>query len=138
MALAGLRAEYQVPEARAYLLALLELMHGRVRRVSEYRRYAPSMTLLDGVIVLHIIVLEVVRPGGIKQQSIVDALDAPRRTVRDGLDRLLAAGLVVRENRRYRPTEKALEIFSSGYDADIRIASRLSETFSTFRSAIRR
>ena len=81
-----LRPELRAPEIRPFLLAYLALVGGRVSRVARYReRGVSAMTLLDLILNQHILAFEIIE-GGTRQSSIVDSLEAPRRTVRDGLD----------------------------------------------------
>ena len=63
------------------------------------------MTLLDLIINQHILAFEIIE-GGTRQSSIVDSLEAPRRTVRDGLVRLEESGLIVRDAGRALPPDR--------------------------------
>lgn len=134
-----LRPELRLPAARSFLLAYLALMDGRVRRVAEFReRGASAMSLLDLIIVQHILFLEIVE-GGTRQSSIVDSLEAPRRTVRDGLARLQIAGLIVRDAEGlYHPTDVFGEIVDRAFDTDFRLAARMCDTFAAWRAALGR
>ena len=134
-----LRPELRAPEIRSFLLAYLALVSGRVSRVAAYReRGASAMTLLDLILNQHILAFEIIE-GGTRQSSIVDSLDAPRRTVRDGLVRLQEAGLVVRDrNGLYHPARTTGEMVNAMFESDFRLTARMCEAFATYRAALGR
>ena len=134
-----LRPELQVPEIRSFLLAHLALVSGRVSRVAAYReRGASAMTLLDLIINQHILAFEIIE-GGTRQSSIVDSLEAPRRTVRDGLARLQESGLIVRDqDGLYHPAQTTGAMVNSMFEADFRLLARMCEAFAAYRAALRR
>ena len=137
--LANLRPELRIPEARPVVMAYLALAHERPRRVESYRKAgASALSLLDLIIIQHIVAFEIAE-GGVRQSPIVDSLAAPRRTVRDGLARLEQHGLIVRAaDGRYHPTEASGARVNENLDADVRLLGRLCEAFTTWRAAVGR
>ena len=134
-----LRAELRAPEIRPFLLAYLALVGGRVSRVARYReRGVSAMTLLDLILNQHILAFEIIE-GGTRQSSIVDSLEAPRRTVRDGLARLEGGGLIVRDDEGlYHPTKATGAMVNGMFESDFRLAARMCEAFQAYRAALRR
>ncbi len=134
-----LRPELRAPEIRPFLMAYLAQVCGRVSRVAAYRELgASAMTLLDLILNQHILAFEIT-DGGTRQSSIVDSLEAPRRTVRDGLVRLEEAGLIVRdEEGLYHPAEATGAMLNAMFDNDFRLAARMCDAFQTYRAAIGR
>ena len=134
--LADLRPELRVPAARPFLLAFLALVDEQVRLVAAYRAHgAEAMSLLDLAICQHILAFEIVE-GGTRQQPIVDSLDAPRRTIRNGLARLEAAGLVVRDEAGlYHPTKATAEMVNANFERNFRLMARMCEAFAAYRAA---
>lgn len=134
-----LRPELRVPEIRSFLLSYLALAGGRVSRVAAYReRGASAMTLLDLIISQHILAFEIIE-GGTRQSSIVDSLEAPRRTVRDGLARLQESGLIVRDaDGLYHPAETTGAMANAMFDADFRLVSRMCDAFTAYRAVLGR
>jgi hypothetical protein len=134
-----LRPEIRVPEAKPFLLAYLDLVSSRVRRVAGYRaRGATAMSLLDLAINQHILTFEIVE-GGTRQQSIVDSLEAPRQTVRDGLMRLEKGGLIVRDKSGlYHPTGVTGTMANAMFETDLRIVARMCDAFAAYRAALNR
>jgi hypothetical protein len=139
LGLAELRSELQVPEIRPFLLAYLALVSGRVSRVAAYReRGVTAMSLLDLILNQHILAFEIVE-GGTRQSSIVDSLDAPRRTVRDGLARLEEAGLIVRDREGlYHPSTATGSMVNDMFETDFRLTARMCEAFTAYRAALGR
>lgn len=135
----SLRPEIRIPEARPFLLAYLALVSSRVRRVARYRdEGATAMSLLDLAINQHILTFEIAA-GGTRQQSIVDSLEAPRQTVRDGLVRLEKGGLIMRDKAGlYHPTGTTGAMANAMFETDLRIVARLCEAFSAYRAALAR
>jgi hypothetical protein len=134
-----LRPEIRISEARPFLLAYLDLVSSRVRRVAGYRaRGATAMSLLDLAINQHILTLEICS-GGTRQQPIVDSLEAPRQTVRDGLMQLEQAGLIVRDAAGlYHPTDVTGAMANTMFETDFRIVARVCDAFSAYRTALAR
>lgn len=137
--LGELRPELQMPEVRPFLLAYLDLVSSRVRRVAAYRaRGAAAMSLLDLAINQHVLTFEICS-GGTRQQSIVDSLEAPRQTVRDGLMRLEKAGLIVRDRAGfYHPTEVTGAMANAMFVTDVRMVARMCDAFTAYRAALGR
>jgi hypothetical protein len=132
-----LRAELRAPEIRPFLLAYLALVGGRVSRVARYReRGVSAMTLLDLILNQHILAFEIIE-GGTRQSSIVDSLEAPRRTVRDDLARLEEGGLIVRDDEGL-PAKATGAMVNGMFESDFRLAARMCEAFQAYRAALRR
>ena len=134
-----LRPELRAPEIRSFLLAYLALVGGRVSRVAAYRaRGISAMTLLDLILNQHILAFEIIE-GGTRQSSIVDSLEAPRRTLRDGLGRLEESGLIVRDqDGLYHPAEATGAMANAMFDTDFRLVSRMCDAFTAYRAALGR
>ena len=134
-----LRPELKVPEVRAFLLAYLALISGRVSRVAAYRnRGVGAMSLLDLILNQHILAFEIAE-GGTRQSSIVDSLEAPRRTIRDGLARLEDAGLIVRDQEGlYHPSKETGSMLNAMFDSDFRLTARMCDAFTAYRKALGR
>jgi hypothetical protein len=110
------------PEMRALLVAYLNVITDRVRILHAYRTAgAPGMSMLDLAILQLVSTFELTDGEGSHQYTIVNALHAPRRTVRDGLKRMVESGnLWRREDGCYFATEKTLAIFAEVWPEHVR------------------
>lgn len=121
--------EVKGPEARALLLAYLAVVGDRVRILTAYREAgAPGMSMLDLAILQLVSTFEIVDGEGSRQQEIVSALHAPRRTVRDGLARMVEAGMLIRRaNGCYHPTTLTITIFLEVWPEHLKLLRRCGD-----------
>lgn len=120
--------DIQRPEARALLVAYLAVIVDRVRILDAYRLEAPAMSMLDLAVLQLVSTFEIVEGAGTRQQEIVNAISAPRRTVRDGLDRMVQAGMLMRdEEGLYHPTNRTIDVFASVWPDHVKTLARLSD-----------
>jgi hypothetical protein len=70
--------------------------------VAELQADFPGISYLDTVVNLHVFCFA---ESGTRAQNLVDSLGAPRRTIRNSIDRLVGFGMICREGRLYFPTE---------------------------------
>lgn len=140
MRLKDVRSEYLVPEAKPFLLAHVAHLAGRLKIVATYRRrLAPNMTVLDGMIAFQLFAFMVSGYDGTKASELVDSLDAPRRTIRSSLDRLLAAGVITRSaDGLYHPTQHVANVLDDTFEETFRQIARVAESFDSWRRAIGR
>lgn len=129
-----------MPEARAFLLAYNTYSAGRQRATARYRASVmPGMVLIDRLLLVHVMTLNLAGYGSVSQNEIVHAIDAPRRTIRDSLARLVNAGLMVRDSRHsYCASQAALDIEYANFEQYIKDIAVLCDAFTPYRRAIGR
>jgi hypothetical protein len=129
-----LRPELRTPEANWLLAQLLDLQAGRIRILERvHRKMGPGITFLDATINLHVFVM---RKRGTRQQQLIESLEAPRRTIRDGLERLQFADLIVRNGRGlYYPTPKTAQSANEIFPITLGEVRRLCDAYSSYRDA---
>lgn len=133
-----IRPEFRNPQARAFLLANLEMLGARMKMIEKYRANGfPTMTMLDGVINFAIFTFAAIGGNGTRQQMLVDSIVAPRRTIRTCLVRLEKGGLITRdENGMYHPAQITVDLTNASFEANFRQMERLAEAFIAWRAAI--
>jgi hypothetical protein len=114
------------PAMRAVLVAYLEVVIDRVRILSAYREAAaPGMSMLDLAILQLVSTYEMTDGEGSRQSDVVKLLHAPRRTVRDGLERLVDSENVWRrEDGCYFATDKTLRVFAEVWPEHMKMLRR--------------
>lgn len=132
------RWELKTPETRSFLLSLLNFINYRTSVLADYRKLSPGITLLDALIADHIGIHYVIDANGTRQQWLVNTVQAPRRTIRDGLVRLVGADLVVRIGDLYYPTDALGDILEANFNPYLQMSSRLAERTREAREALRR
>jgi hypothetical protein len=128
-----LRGEFQVSETRALLLAFFNMQLGRLRVIDAYRDAGVAhMNYTDLVILIYLFIW----PGdGALAAEVVNTLELPRRTVRDSLDKLEKSGAVVRQHKRYFPTNMSADVANGLYDGWMAELRGLCDAYEAFKKA---
>lgn len=92
------------PEMRQLMVAYLDLLRFQVRLATAMREATGEpIRTFDTVVNLEVWVF----PDTL-QQEIINSLDAPKTSTRDSLARLVRAGFVTRDGKRYRASADTL------------------------------
>lgn len=139
--LENVRREYRIPEAKPFLMALLALFNGRMRKVAVYRQHgATSATALEGMIAFQAFVFMVTGGDGTRQAEVIGSFpDVPRRTIRDALARMVSAGLLERStDGRYHPGKVVGDVYNRFWSEDMRQVERVAATYLDYQKAVGR
>jgi hypothetical protein len=128
-----------VPEAHKAMVAYLEILRWRCRRVEAYRGHGfAAMNLFDLTVLNHITLYEVMGLGGTRQQTLIELLNAPRSTTRGSISQLRQAGLIDRSypDQMYHPTPKTIDFISPAWVDGFDILCRFSDAVQIWRDAV--
>jgi hypothetical protein len=129
---ADLRPELLRPEMRAILIAYTDVLASRMRIVKEYRARGYQVDLLDAVVNLHVLIWST--EGGTRQQTLIDALAAPRTTVRNSFARLEKLDLICRDDGVYFSTEKTADLANALMPITAKPLGRLCDAINLHRA----
>ena len=124
------------PECRAMMLAYADLLDWRIRAAREYQRFGFNATLMDNIVHHHIFLWSATT--GTRQQNLVDQLQAPRRTIRDSLNRLEAAEMICRDGRTYYAANRTADFAEAITPEFLAILGRLADAVIACREVSRR
>lgn len=132
-----LRHEFRHPEAMAILREFVDCMAEETETAEALKaETGVHISLLDLGVLSYVLNWFAIEGAGSRPQSVIDSFRAPRRTIRDGIDRLIEAGLLTKEGPEIVPTEKAIDWMNRRYPRDYTKLERLAEAFLLFREKV--
>lgn len=115
--------------------AHVAFLYNRAARLG--RHLGCGVTQLDMTIVMHVHTFAVIRQGGTIAAELVGTYDAPRRTIRDSLARMVKAGALINTDGVYTPQPTISAFFDGCVDEEMRLMDDVSRKREAYISSMK-